>query len=75
METTNIVPILIGIAILFIVFLMVKRMASCLVKTVIMLAVAGILAFVYFNYIKDYKGDEQKPRIVNEVNKRLHKQR
>ena len=67
--------ILIGIAIVFVVFLCIKRMASCLVKTIIMVITIAILAFVYFNYIKDYKDGEQKPRIVNEVNKRLKKDR
>ncbi|MBP3727214.1 MAG: hypothetical protein J6I60_08400 [Bacteroidaceae bacterium] len=67
----NILALLIGIGILLVVFLCIKRMASCLVKTIIMLVLAGALAFVYFNYIKEYKGDEQKPRIVKEVDQRF----
>ncbi len=67
----NILALLIGIGILLVVFLCIKRMASCLVKTIIMLVLAGALAFVYFNYIKEYKSDEQKPRIVKEVDQRI----
>lgn len=67
----NILALLIGIGILLVVFLCIKRMASCLVKTIIMLVLAGALAFVYFNYIKEYKSDEQKPRIVKEVDQRF----
>lgn len=67
----NILALLIGIGILLVVFLCIKRMASCLVKTIIMLILAGALAFVYFNYIKEYKSDEQKPRIVKEVDQRI----
>ncbi len=67
----NILALLIGIGILLVVFLCIKRMASCLVKTIIMLILAGALAFVYFNYIKEYKSDEQKPRIVKEVDQRF----
>jgi len=31
-------------------FIIVKKVASCLIKTVVMLAIVAILVFIYFNY-------------------------
>lgn len=67
METDNIFPILIGIVILIIVFLCIKRIAGCFIKTVIMLVIAGILAFVYFNYFKKDTTDKGKPSVIRKT--------
>lgn len=74
MESENLTYILISIAVLVVAFLLVRKVASCLIKTVVMVLVAGILAFVYFNYIKEYKDGEQKPEVIQKMDQTVKKQ-
>lgn len=72
MNPSDFLPILTGVAIIVGVFLCIKRIASCLIKTVIMLVIAALLTFVYFNYIRHYDNREQKPAIVRQIDRHLH---
>ena len=49
-------------------------MTSCLIKSVVMVIIAAALAFVYFNYIKEYKDGEQKPEVIQKMDQTVKKQ-
>ena len=58
---------------LLVAFLIVRRVASCLIKSVVMIVVAAALAFIYFNYIKVYDEWEKKPEIIQKVDREVQK--
>ena len=74
MESENLTYILFSVALLIVAFFLIRKVASCLVKTVVMVVLAGILAFVYFNYIKEYKDGEQKPEVIQKMDQTVKKQ-
>lgn len=74
MESENLTYILFSVAILIVAFFLIRKVASCLIKTVVMVVLAGILAFVYFNYIKEYKDGEQKPEVIQKMDQTVKKQ-
>jgi hypothetical protein len=43
---------LFALAAIIVAFMVVKKVASCMIKSVVMLVVIAILAFVYFMYIR-----------------------
>ena len=43
---------LFALAAIIVAFMVVKKVASCIIKSVVMLVVIAILAFVYFMYIR-----------------------
>ncbi len=74
MESENLTYILFSVALLIVTFFLIRKVASCLIKTVVMVVLAGILAFVYFNYIKEYKDGEQKPEVIQKMDQTVKKQ-
>lgn len=58
---------------LLVAFLIVRRVASCLIKSVVMIVVVAALAFIYFNYIKVYDEGEKKPEIIQKVDREVQK--
>lgn len=58
---------------LLVAFLIVRRVASCLIKSVVMIIVVAALAFIYFNYIKVYDEGEKKPEIIQKVDREVQK--
>jgi ABC-type transport system involved in cytochrome c biogenesis permease subunit len=74
MESENLTYILFSVALLIVAFFLIRKVASCLIKTVVMVVLAGILAFVYFNYIKEYKDGEQKPEVIQKMDQTVKKQ-
>ena len=74
MESENLTYILFSVALLIVAFFLIRKVASCLIKTVVMVVLAGILAFVYFNYIKEYKDGEQKPEVIKKMDQTVKKQ-
>ena len=51
LNTENIVYYIFAAAVVLIAFLLIKKVASCLIKGVILAVIVAILAFVYFNYL------------------------
>ena len=51
LDTENIVYYIFAAAVVLIAFLLIKKIASCLIKGVILAVIVAILAFVYFNYL------------------------
>ncbi len=45
-----------------------------MIKSVVMIVIAAVLAFVYFNYIKEYKDGEQKPEVIQKVDQKVKEQ-
>ena len=41
-----------AIAVIVVVFLLIKKITGCIIKSVILLIVAGLLVLAYFNYVK-----------------------
>lgn len=74
MESENLTYILFSVALLIVAFFLIRKVANCLIKTVVMVVLAGILAFVYFNYIKEYKDGEQKPEVIQKMDQTVKKQ-
>ena len=74
MESENLTYILFSVALLIVAFFLIRKVTSCLIKTVVMVVLAGILAFVYFNYIKEYKDGEQKPEVIQKMDQTVKKQ-
>ena len=74
MESENITYILFSVAVLLVAFFFLRRVASCLIKSVVMIVVAAVLAFVYFNYIKEYKDGEQKPEVIQKMDQKVKDQ-
>lgn len=74
MESENLTYILSSIAVLVVVFFLLRKVASCLIKSVVMVVIAAVLAFVYFNYIKEYKDGEQKPEVIQKVDQKVKEQ-
>ncbi|MBR5686945.1 MAG: hypothetical protein IKX36_03195 [Prevotella sp.] len=74
MESENLTYILCSVAVLVIAFFLLRKVASCLIKSVVMVILAAILAFVYFNYIKEYKDGEQKPEVIQKMDQTVKKQ-
>ena len=62
------------IVVLALAFFFVKKIASCLIKSVIMLLLAGAMAFIYFNYIKQYDEGEETPQIIQQMDQKMHDQ-
>lgn len=59
-----------ALIILVIVFLLMKKVAGCIIKAFVLLIVAAILAFVYFNYFKvsetdNVTGQERTTNVVD----------
>ena len=73
-STENITYIVSCIIVLILAFFFIKKIASCLIKSVIMILLAAAMAFVYFNWIKVYDEDEQKPEIIQQVDQKMHDQ-
>ncbi|MBO6296998.1 MAG: hypothetical protein J6M54_05685 [Prevotella sp.] len=48
-----------SIAVIVVIFLLIKKIAGCILKSVILLIVAALLAYVYFNYFKVVDGDSE----------------
>ena len=48
-----------SIAVIVVIFLLIKTIAGCILKSVILLIVAALLAYVYFNYFKVVDGDSE----------------
>ena len=48
-----------SIAVIVVIFLLIKKIAGCILKSVIVLIVAALLAYVYFNYFKVVDGDSE----------------
>lgn len=74
MESDNLTYILSSIAVLVVAFFLLRKVASCLIKSVVMVVIAAVLAFVYFNYIKEYKDGEQKPEVIQKVDQKVKEQ-
>ncbi len=74
MESENLTYILFSVALLIVAFFLIRKVASCLIKTVVMVVLAAVLAFVYFNYIKEYKDGEQKPEVIQKMDQTVKKQ-
>ncbi len=70
----NLTYIVACIVVLALAFFFVKKIASCLIKSVIMILLAGAMAFVYFNYIKEYDEGEEKPEVIQKMDKKMHEQ-
>ena len=51
LNTENIVYYIFAAAVVLIAFLLIKKVASCLIKGAILAVIVAILAFVYFNYL------------------------
>ncbi len=41
-----------ALIVMIVVFLIIKKITGCIIKTAILLIVAAVLAYVYFNYFK-----------------------
>ncbi len=67
LNTENIVYYIFAAAVVLIAFLLIKKIASCLVKGVILAVIVAVLAFVYFNYltVEDVDDTEQQVEAVN----------
>lgn len=74
MESENLTYIFSSIAVLVVAFFLLRKVASCLIKSVVMIVIAAVLAFVYFNYIKEYKDGEQKPEVIQKVDQKVKEQ-
>ena len=48
----NIGYYLFALAVIIVTFLIVKRVASCLIKSIVTLVLVAVLAFIYFYYIR-----------------------
>ena len=48
-----------SIAVIVVIFLLIKKIAGCILKSVILLIVAALLSYVYFNYFKVVDGDSE----------------
>lgn len=48
-----------SIAVIVVIFLLIKKIAGCILKSVILLIVAALLAYVYFNYFKVVDSDSE----------------
>ena len=48
----NIGYYLFALAVIIVAFLIVKRVASCLIKSIVTLVLVAVLAFIYFYYIR-----------------------
>lgn len=61
LNTENIVYYIFAAAVVLIAFLLIKKFASCLVKSIILAVIVAVLAFVYFNYltVEDVDDTEQ----------------
>ncbi len=70
----NLTYIVACIVVLVLAFFMIKKIASCLIKSVIMILLAAAMAFVYFNWIKVYSDDEEKPQIIQKMDQKMHDQ-
>ena len=70
----NLTYIIACVVVLALAFFFVKKIASCLIKSVIMLLLAGAMAFIYFNYIKQYDEGEEKPQIIQQMDQKMHDQ-
>ena len=70
----NLTYIIACIVVLVLAFFFVKKIASCLIKSVIMLLLAGAMAFIYFNYVKHYDEGEEKPQIIQQMDQKMHDQ-
>ena len=62
------------IIVLCVVIFLIRKIASCLIKSVIMILLAAAMAFVYFNWIKVYSDDEEKPQIIQKMDQKMHDQ-
>ncbi len=67
LNTENIVYYIFAAAVVLIAFLLIKKIASCLVKGVILAVIVAVLAFVYFNYltVENVDDTEQQVEAVN----------
>ncbi|MBR4389325.1 MAG: hypothetical protein IKT00_09135 [Prevotella sp.] len=70
----NLTYIIVCIVVLALAFFFVKKIASCLIKSVIMILLAGAMAFIYFNYIKEYGEGEEKPAVIQKMDQKMHDQ-
>ena len=52
MHTENIAYYIGSLIVLIVVFFVIKKMTSCLVKSIIMISVLVALLYIYFNYLK-----------------------
>ncbi len=57
LATEDIVYGLFGIAVVLVVFFLIRKIASCLIKTVILAIVVAILGYVYFNLLEVEEND------------------
>ena len=48
----NIGYYLFALAVIIVAFLVVKRVASCLIKSIVTLVLVAVLAFIYYYYIR-----------------------
>ncbi len=74
MESENLTYILFSVAVLVVALFFLRKVASCLIKSVVMIVIAAVLTFVYFNYIKEYKDGEQKPEVIQKVDQKVKEQ-
>lgn len=70
----NLTYIVACIVVLALAFFFVKKIASCLIKSVIMILLAGAMTFIYFNYIKEYDEGEEKPEVIQKMDQKMHQQ-